>query len=691
MARFNPHHLNGIPKGKFYKPPGISGHDLPTINYYNITSNPSFLDTLEPQKSDSSTISPQKMFFKPPGVVDNFNDLATIDYDSSLRTSSYTSVSPMPLIIYKSPFDRDIQYDEQDTPSNEIIIKYKSPFDRDIQYDEQSQPQQGYPLRMYPEIRYFAVQGYPLRMYPVVGYFANPNTNTSHDPQNNSPYNDFGPSTPLMIRGMMQQQQQQQPQYPGMTMMQQQQPQSQSPGMTMMQQQQPQSQSPGMTMMQQQQQPQSQSPGMTMMQQQQQPQSQSPGMTMMQQQQPEVPSYLSYKNDENKFRADIRSIYSSFNNEKNQERENQVRLHLNTLATFVEYIKKKQDKWLSDLEYGSTEFGRKIDEKIASLSTMPERSSARDSAEEVVTFLLRRVVNIYVTKSNVNYSTFKKFFTQKSRRGIKYILDYIADNMKLNDFTFDQQQELTQQQQILKQKVDTYKELKGKFESMINELKAANKSFYDRVEGVADTLDRKWAALNDEERRINITVITEKAYTRIRDQADKINSFYELRYPLFEMILDSQFYILYVIKAIRILFTYVALFLTVRMFVPLYEDAVYDGKTDPPPLWKFLLIYLAFDISLNVFMLVLLYLVKYLFKNDDNTFLIDGHVINQLLIDYAIGMSIILIIGYLIGRIITQKKYFKYKYEGLRGIRAFETIMFNVAAVNILIPYYMIG
>jgi hypothetical protein len=36
-----------------------------------------------------------------------------------------------------------------------------------------------------------------------------------------------------------------------------------------------------------------------------------------------------------------------------------------------------------------------------------------------------------------------------------------------------------------------------------------------------------------------------------------------------------------------------------------------------------------------------------------------------------------------------EKKYFKYRYEGLRAIRAYEAIMFNVAIVVYVIPFFL--
>ncbi len=157
-----------------------------------------------------------------------------------------------------------------------------------------------------------------------------------------------------------------------------------------------------------------------------------------------------------------------------------------------------------------------------------------------------------------------------------------------------------------------------------------------------------------------------------------------------DLVLDSQFFILYIIKCIRILFTYIALFLATRIFSPIYEDIVYDQKKLPPPLWQYLLIFLGFDAGFNAFLVVLLFLLQFLFKTDDNSFVIDKYLFYKYLTDYVISMVLLLAIGFMISKVITDKKYFKYKYEGLRAIRAYENMIFSVSIPVYLFPYFMI-
>jgi hypothetical protein len=45
----------------------------------------------------------------------------------------------------------------------------------------------------------------------------------------------------------------------------------------------------------------------------------------------------------------------------------------------------------------------------------------------------------------------------------------------------------------------------------------------------------------------------------------------------------------------------------------------------------------------------------------------------------------------LIGSIVKEKKYFRYKTEGERGIRAFEEIMVSVATIITALPLFLVA
>lgn len=182
----------------------------------------------------------------------------------------------------------------------------------------------------------------------------------------------------------------------------------------------------------------------------------------------------------------------------------------------------------------------------------------------------------------------------------------------------------------------------------------------------------------------------ERVIKNLDNRHNKIISYINLNISILDMIMDKQFLILYAIKIIRCFFNYVSFFITTRIFTPIYEQYVYDKKQNPPSLSLYLLIFLILDFSLNTFLVVVLLLLKFMFKSESNTFPIDYNLLIMYGVDYASCTSITIILGLLLGNVIKNKRYFAYKYEGLRGIRAFESMMWRVSAIINIVPFFMI-
>ena len=173
------------------------------------------------------------------------------------------------------------------------------------------------------------------------------------------------------------------------------------------------------------------------------------------------------------------------------------------------------------------------------------------------------------------------------------------------------------------------------------------------------------------------------------DNIDTTKSLYNFDYSIFKILFDSQFNVLYLLKCIRLAFVYVSLHYTTKIFTKMYENAVFDEKKTPPGLWKFTLVFLAFDIGCMIFTMIFLYILNYLFKTDDNTFIIDGKMLSMYFLDYVCDKIVIGLSSILVGGVITNKKYFRYNFEGLRAIRAYKQIIFNISMLNTFIPYFI--
>jgi hypothetical protein len=53
-------------------------------------------------------------------------------------------------------------------------------------------------------------------------------------------------------------------------------------------------------------------------------------------------------------------------------------------------------------------------------------------------------------------------------------------------------------------------------------------------------------------------------------------------------------------------------------------------------------------------------------------------------------MVFLLAIAYFLAGVVQSKKYFKYKYEGLRAVRAYQDMVYSVAIPVFLFPYFFI-
>jgi len=326
---------------------------------------------------------------------------------------------------------------------------------------------------------------------------------------------------------------------------------------------------------------------------------------------------------------------------------------------FVETMKRKKDAALSDI----TEFLRR---EYGSLSTqMKEEYPPSINLKSNMKRFYNKFVDVLAINLDVYYKTQKRFFMRDNKIAIALVL-----------------------QQIEK---DGYEEEKERYMKAMQTLDQVNDAYYREMTTLLENYSGSGVSVMDEEYAKPMTKKLAQLSERIAKDSAKIKSFYTLRYSIImDFLMDPQVMTIYVIKALRIGFAYLAAYLTTKVFSPMYEEKVYDKKENPPSLLQYLFLFFAFDACFNVFILIVLYLLKFIFSNDDNAFVIDNYLFKKYAIDYISGMVIILTIGSLVGSVITQKKYFKYKYEGLRAIRAYQTILFYMAMIIIILPLFAI-
>lgn len=377
------------------------------------------------------------------------------------------------------------------------------------------------------------------------------------------------------------------------------------------------------------------------------------------------------------------SMDVGFNVGRKQATEKRIVSHLQMLADFAQALDKKKDAWLKDIAaIGATHNG------LASRGAGPADNTLKAEVRRYYNKFLNGMSN----KSYNYYAFIRNFYTKEARSQMKAVKVYMNTYSKLLAPNYkDPYRTMGDLVKIIDAETANYQALLKEFNGLNQRLGAINTTYYLELAKLlsASTGEVTLAKLDDDI-AVGFKAKMETLANNMVKYPEKLKSYYDVNYSMAELLFDAQFLTLYVIKAIRIGFTYLALFLTTRVFSPMYEEAVFDKKENPPSLLKFLLIFLGFDLSFNVFILVVLFLLKFLFKSDDNAFMIDNYLFQKYVLDYGISMTVLLAIAAIVSAIITDKKYFKYKYEGMRAIRAFQDVVFYMACVLFMFPFFWV-
>jgi len=353
---------------------------------------------------------------------------------------------------------------------------------------------------------------------------------------------------------------------------------------------------------------------------------------------------------------------------------------------FVDEMRKKEINWTATV-VNNKSYIEDINTIQRNL-TKEDKVSHKKRAYNNCLNIIRKTTTMLLSRAEKCYDDIKNFHFKTHRSDIKNILEYLKEeNIRVQNIDDEKQRKAASERP--KKVYDQFNELQIKLKKDTDNYFAKIQSTIDEVEGVFYS---KVASMefNSEDKNKDVINEIDKKREKITYLRNKILSVYNLNYSMADLLFDHQFIILYIIKGLRIMFMYTALFLATRIFVPLYEVAVYDSKTAPPPLWKYLLIFLGFDIAFNVFLMMALYLLMYIFSSPDNTFPINKYLFIKYMTDYAMSMVLTLVLSYLVSGVIVNKKYFKYKYEGARAIRAFETVVFKIGAVMTLLPFFWV-
>ena len=150
----------------------------------------------------------------------------------------------------------------------------------------------------------------------------------------------------------------------------------------------------------------------------------------------------------------------------------------------------------------------------------------------------------------------------------------------------------------------------------------------------------------------------------------------------------SDIAIVIIAKAVRAMVFWVALYMVEKVYQDAYVQRTLLEDGEPPDLRWLTAAALGIDLAVAGVLGVVLYLIKAVFKAPGNTFVLDASTLRILALDYVCSTSTILYVGTLLAHSAQNAQRFRYRDNGVRGIRAFSNMLLYVSFVVMAIPYY---
>ena len=146
---------------------------------------------------------------------------------------------------------------------------------------------------------------------------------------------------------------------------------------------------------------------------------------------------------------------------------------------------------------------------------------------------------------------------------------------------------------------------------------------------------------------------------------------------------ESPIPIMYGFILARIVLLYLSTSITANIMSQIYTERVLINGEEPPVLRNTIFLFIIIDSILNLLLLGVIGLV-------DKIHEIEGPSrVTLFIIQYSISTFITVVLSLVISNTMYNKKYFLYKDDGLRAIRALEELMFRIGSLISLIPFFI--
>jgi hypothetical protein len=191
-----------------------------------------------------------------------------------------------------------------------------------------------------------------------------------------------------------------------------------------------------------------------------------------------------------------------------------------------------------------------------------------------------------------------------------------------------------------------------------------------------------------EDQRKQIDRMIDDVGAHMRGAFDVLSKKYNNGYGALDELARPGTLAMYSLKVARIPLFWTAAKLATKAFEALYSKQVYaSAGGNPPHPIVFLSLFVGIDALLNLLVYSVLYTVHYMLG--EGAGVIDADLLRDFGSDYLMLTGVLFAVAAIAAVLVYHKKYFRYKFEGKRGISALESIAKSLFLVLLPIPFFL--
>ena len=147
---------------------------------------------------------------------------------------------------------------------------------------------------------------------------------------------------------------------------------------------------------------------------------------------------------------------------------------------------------------------------------------------------------------------------------------------------------------------------------------------------------------------------------------------------------------LYAVKLWRAMVLWICLYVVEKVYQDEFVHKVLagDGDARPPSLSLVIAYAVGAEAVAMLLLVAVLALLMAKYKTRDSTFVIDNRFMVLLFVDYALTTSTMVTLGVAVAKQVQDGRLFRYRDDGLRGIRALCTLLLQLSAVVLALPVF---